>query len=150
MDLTPNFSLEELTTSGNHPAIPNDLPAGWESRLLAVAQKLEEARAILGVPLRVSYGYRSEELNRACGGSRTSDHMNAAAADVNPVGMSRESAFRKLWADPSFMEGVDQMILERGCVHIGIGARLRKQGRGDMPLYRLLAVWPAPLPKVLA
>lgn len=149
VDLTPHFSLEELTTNGNHPEVDNALPTGWESRLLALAKKLEEARAILGVPLRVSYGYRSEVLNTACGGSKTSDHMQAAAVDINAVGVDREQVFRTLWAHESFMSGVDQMILERGCVHIGIGSRLRHQGRGDMPLYRLLAVWPEPLPRVL-
>lgn len=146
MQLTPHFSREELTSEGNHPGIVNDLPKGWETRLEDLAYKLEEARAILGVPLRISYGYRCPALNQACGGSLTSDHMYARAADFNPVGMSREAAFQALWNDPMFMSGVDQLIFERGCIHLGMGPRRRQEGRGDLPLYPLLAVWPAPLP----
>lgn len=146
MGLTAHFTREELTSRGRHPNIPNDLPKGWEPRLLALAQKLEEARAILGVPLKVSYGYRSPALNQACGGSDTSDHMFCYAVDSNPVGMGREDAVRLLWAHPSFMRGVDQLIIERGCIHLGIGPCKRQQGRGDMPFYPLLAVWPAALP----
>lgn len=146
VNLTPNFTREELTSSGNHPAIPNDPPKAWDSRLKALAEKMEEARAILGVPLRVSYGYRSPALNQACGGSMTSDHMYARAVDFNPVGAGRSESFQKLWSHPSFMAGVDQLILERGCIHLGMGPRRRQEGRGDLPLYPLLAVWPAPLP----
>lgn len=149
MQLTDHYSLEQLTTNGRHPEIPNVLPAAWLDRAKRVAMKLEQAREILGVELRTSYGYRCEALNKACGGSPTSDHMNMLAADFNPLGLSRVDAFRKLWSDPHFMEGVDQLIFERGCLHVGLGARIRHQGRGDMPHYPLLAVWPEPLPDVL-
>ena len=145
--LTAHFTAEELTSSGNHPDIPNVLPDGWQDRLQALAEKLEEARAILGVPLRVSYGYRSPALNQACGGSLTSDHLFARAVDFNPLGLSRKDAFLTLWQHPTFMRGVDQLILERGCIHLGMGPRKRQEGRGDLPTYPLLAVWPAPLPE---
>jgi hypothetical protein len=149
MQLTPHFSTEDLTSRGNHPGIENTVPKGWEDRLQVLAGKLEEVQAILGVPLRISYGYRCPALNQACGGSLTSDHMYARAVDFNPVGLGREAAYRKLWAHPMFMSGVDQLILERGCIHLGLGARRRQQGRGDMPLYPLLAVWPEALPASL-
>lgn len=148
LNLSPHFTLEELVTNGNHPDIPNDLPEGWQERIQTVANKLEKVRGILGVPLHISYGYRSPALNAACGGSETSDHMQALAVDFNPVGISRGDAFRKLWEDESFMVSVDQMILERGCIHIGLGSRVRHEGRGDRP-YPLLAVWPKPLPAFL-
>ena len=149
MDLTEHFTREELVSNGNHPGIPNEVPKGWEDRLQALAEKCEQARAILGVPLRVSYGYRSPALNHACGGSLTSDHMYARAVDFNPLGLSRVEAFIKLWNDPMFMSGVDQLILERGCIHLGMGPRRRQEGRGDLPVYPLLAVWPAELPDLL-
>lgn len=149
MDLTEHFTREELISNGNHPGITNEVPKGWETRLQVLAEKLEEARAILGVPLRISYGYRCPALNQACGGSLTSDHMYARAVDFNPVGPSRESAFRKLWAHPMFMAGVDQLIIERGCIHLGLGPRRRQEGRGDLPVYPLLAVWPESLPASL-
>ena len=142
---SPNFSLAELTTSGNHPEVENVLPDGWFPRLEVVAAKLEQARAILNCPLRISYGYRSPLLNHLCGGSPTSDHMQARAADFNPIGLGREDAFAALWADAAFMSDVDQLILERGCIHLGMGLRKRREGRGDRP-YPLLAVWPEPLP----
>lgn len=146
MQVTEHFSLEELTSPGNHQDMVNALPDGWQPRIQALAEKLEEARAILATPLRVSYGYRCPALNQACGGSLTSDHMYARAVDFNPIGLGRRAAFELLWAHPTFMQGVDQLILERGCIHLGLGPRKRHEGRGDLPLYPLLAVWPEPLP----
>ena len=149
--LSPHFTLAELTRSTHGP---NPVPEGFEKRLRRVAAKLEEARAILGVPLMVSPngGYRCPSVNQSAGGSETSAHMFAMAADFNAKGLDREAAFRALWAHPTFMQDVDQLILERGCIHMGLTlAQPRRQGRGDCDKngqrhYPLLAIFPAPLP----
>jgi hypothetical protein len=144
--ITEHFTDEELTTSGNHPDVVNEPPDSWAPRKLVLAEKLEEMRSILGVKLRIVYAFRCPLLNTLCSGSATSDHMQLRAADVVPSGMTLKEAYLKLWAHPTFMAGVDQLILERGCIHLGIGLCTRKEGRGDRP-YPLLAVWPAPLPE---
>ncbi len=149
--LSPHFTLSELTTSTHGE---NLVPAGFEKRLRRVAAKLEEARAILGAPLVISRngGYRCPAVNQAVGGSDTSAHMFALASDFNAKGWEREDAFRALWKHPAFMQDVDQLILERGCIHMGLTlAQPRKQGRGDcdkngLRHYPLVAIWPAALP----
>lgn len=119
--LTPHFTLEELTTNGLHPEIPNELPACYRDAILKLAKKLEEARAILdGTQIRVTYGYRGPALNKACGGSPTSAHCEVAAADIAPAGWQLRAAWDALIKDKYFMVGVDQLILERGCIHIGL------------------------------
>jgi zinc D-Ala-D-Ala carboxypeptidase len=43
---------------------------------------LEPARMYIGKPIHVNSGYRSKEVNKAVGGSKTSDHMKGMAADI--------------------------------------------------------------------
>lgn len=119
--LTEHFSLEELTRVGPHADIDNDPPPEIAGNLLAVATKLELARAIWGgVKVRVDYGYRCEALNKAAGGSETSAHMQGLAADVVPDGIELRPAWDALAEHPDFMTGIDQLIIERGCIHIGL------------------------------
>lgn len=122
--LTDHFTVEELTRSKD--GIPNDLPIGLSGNLLRVALKLEQARAIWAARLghecfvRVSYAYRGPELNPAVGSKSTSAHLLALAADAIPGGLTLREAFDALMADSHFMEDVDQLIIERGCIHIGL------------------------------
>lgn len=43
---------------------------------------LDPLREAYGKPITVNSGYRSPELNKAVGGSATSDHMQGRAADI--------------------------------------------------------------------
>jgi hypothetical protein len=54
-----------------------------------VAEILEPMRQLLGRPIRILSGYRSVALNRAVGGSKTSQHRRAEAADCR-MGRERE------------------------------------------------------------
>jgi len=110
--LTPYFTVEELTRVGPNTEVPNDPPLAVAANLLKVAEKLEQARAIWGVPVRTSYGYRSEQLNRAVGGSPTSAHLLGLAADAIPLGLELRPAWDALVADPHFCDDVDQLIIE--------------------------------------
>lgn len=47
-----------------------------------VEKVLDPAREWLGAPVTVTSGYRCGELNRAVGGSPTSQHMKGEAADL--------------------------------------------------------------------
>lgn len=154
MNLTTHFSEEELLRTDT--GLPNELPAGFRCRLLKVATKLERAREILGGPILITSGYRAPAVNHAVGGSTTSVHMFALAADFNPTGMDRETAFRKLWADFHWMEDVDQLIFERGCIHMGLSlGSARRWAHADVQdpvrgrTYPRIAVWQEALPEVL-
>jgi zinc D-Ala-D-Ala carboxypeptidase len=73
--LTPHFSLEELSSSGKHPEIPNPVSEWVLANLQRVATKLEQARTLWGVPVRITYGYRSNALNQAVGSTDHSAHI---------------------------------------------------------------------------
>jgi zinc D-Ala-D-Ala carboxypeptidase len=149
--LTAHFSLEELTTSGKHPSIENLPPESLAGNGIKIAEKLEQARSIWGVPVLVTYAYRGDALNNACGGSSTSVHREFLAADTVPLGLDLDHAFDQLVADRAFMSDVDQLIIERGCIHIGLpGERqnyhprheLRKDAMVDgVRRYPLIGIW---------
>ena len=120
MHLSDHFTFEELTGVGIHTGIDNTPPAGLAGNAILLAAKLEQARAIWGVPVRVPYGYRCKLLNEAVGGSLTSAHCLFLAVDSIPMGLDLRKAWDMLVADPDFMRDVDQLIIERGCVHIGL------------------------------
>lgn len=116
--LTDHVTLEEMTRT--KPGIPNDPPQALAGNILRTAEMVEAARAIWGVPVRISYGYRGPALNRSVGSSDRSAHLLGLAADLTPQGLDLRAAFDALVAHPTYMAGVDQLILERGCVHVGL------------------------------
>lgn len=79
------FTIAEFVKSetAEKKGIDNRLP----KELLPNAQALidnvlDPLRKAYGKPIVVSSGYRCEALNKAVGGSKTSDHMNGRAADI--------------------------------------------------------------------
>lgn len=121
-----HFPLAELTKVGPHAGIDNTPPDSLLPNGRRVAQKLEQARAIWSAKLGkdckvlISYGYRCAALNKAVGGSQTSAHALFLAADAIPADLTLREAFDALVADPEFMADVDQLIIERGCIHCGL------------------------------
>lgn len=95
-------------------------PADVVENIKKVNAKEEEARAILGVPLSNSCCWRPLEVNRALKSSDTSAHVLGLGVDIMPRGMTIGEAFVKLASHPTFMAEVDQLILERGCIHMGL------------------------------
>ena len=138
--LTDNFSLEELTQS--HHGIANDCPPDLAANLVRTAQKGEEARAILSeharreCRLRATYGFRCQAENAACGStSTTSAHLLALAMDCvpDPAIFTLRAAWDVLRQHPTFMAEVDQLIIERGCIHIGLAV----PAHGNIPRHEL-------------
>ena len=129
--LTLHFMLEELTRTGGHTnpdgtPIDNTPDMSMAASLLKVAEKLEEARDIWTAKLgrdctvRISYGYRCKALNDAVGSQDTSAHLLGLAADAIPLELTLREAFDALVEHSDFCADVDQLIIERGCVHIGL------------------------------
>jgi hypothetical protein len=91
MQLTPNFSLAELTVSETAArlGINNEPTPDVLANLRKTATMLEMVRSLVGKPVIVTSGYRSPELNRAVpGSSPRSAHTIGAAADFHVDGMS--------------------------------------------------------------
>jgi hypothetical protein len=72
-------------------------------------------------------------LNDAVGSQDTSAHRLFLAADAIPEGMELRAAWDALVADPDFMVDVDQLIIERGCIHMGLAV----PAHGNVPRHEL-------------
>lgn len=130
MKLTPHFSLEELTRSSTAARLGIDNTPSEEvlHNLQETAERMEILRKLLGVyssPIYVDSGYRSPELNKAVGGSKTSAHLTGLAVDfVCPsVGTPKEIVQVLARSGLQF----DQLIQEGTWVHVSFDPRMRGQ-----------------------
>ena len=114
MQLTEHFSFEELTSTSHDELLESNrkIAEGYTKQLKYVAGTLEEIRAVLGVPLRVTSGFRSSQLNRLVGGSPTSGHTKGLCADVIPVGVDVVEAQKKIIANKDKCPSLKKCILE--------------------------------------
>jgi zinc D-Ala-D-Ala carboxypeptidase len=131
--LAAHFTAGELTRDGATLGAFLPAPAMVEHNLRLLAERLEGLRAVLGVPLRITSGYRPPEKNAAVGGAATSSHLDGLAADFVPVGLSPYRAYTMLRtaADGGALPAWDQFIFYpvQGHIHAGYGARLRREIR---------------------
>ena len=91
MNLSPNFTLDELTVSQTAArlGLSNVPPPAVVGELRRLAETiLQPLRNHLGRPVVVSSGYRSPDVNRAVGGALASAHMSGRAADITVPGMT--------------------------------------------------------------
>ena len=129
--LSPHFTLREFTRSAkaNELGIDNSPNQEHLYNLSRLASVLENVRTVLKAPILISSGYRSPALNRAVGGSSTSDHANGLAADFTAPKYG--SVFQVCQAIVASGLPFDQLIFEQGdrsdWVHFGIGTRMRQQ-----------------------
>ena len=94
--MSEHFSFMELTDSKSHPELVGrnmqDARA-FEKQLKYTAYTLEEIRRVLGVPMKITSGFRNGALNKAVGGSPTSGHTRGLCADFIPIGMDVLEAY---------------------------------------------------------
>ena len=124
--MSAHFSLEELTFSQTAARDGiNNRPGEREIAALRdlCSNILEPLRSALAHPLTVTSGYRSPRLNRAIGGSETSQHMEGRAVDLVCFNLSAKKLFKsvlelKLPFDQLIYEGGKQSIW----VHVSFDA----------------------------
>ena len=129
MQLTPNFTLEELTASATAArlGIDNTPNAVEISNLRRLAYMLQELRNMFGVPIFINSGFRNKELNQAVGSSSSSQHLKACAADIRVSGYTPREAVRKI-IDSGI--SYDQVICEYDSwVHISVPNEVGKKPR---------------------
>jgi len=83
--LTEHFRLSEFTRSATAERhhIDNTIPSTLIPNLKNLCKEvLEPLRQHVGVPVIISSGYRSPELNRLVGGVKNSQHQSGEAADI--------------------------------------------------------------------
>jgi zinc D-Ala-D-Ala carboxypeptidase len=91
MRLSEHLSLAEVTRSDSakRKGIINNPTAEHLENFKKLAEKVfEKIRNHFGVPIHISSGYRSKELNDAVGGSKTSQHSTGEAIDIDMDGSS--------------------------------------------------------------
>ena len=115
--MTPHFSLAELTHT-DHRTLDNTPDSAALANLHRLAEFLEQVREVLGGrPIMVNSAYRSAEINAACGGRETSQHLVGCAADIRVPGMTPDAVVRAVMASGL---AYDQLIRELTWTHISI------------------------------
>ena len=111
MQLSKNFSLEEMERSqtAQRMGIKNKAGSGEIKNLTDLCYNvLEQCRDKFDKPIRISSGYRSEELCVAIGSKKTSQHAIGMAVDME---IPSESNLKvALWIQNNV--DFDQLILE--------------------------------------
>jgi hypothetical protein len=123
--LTEHFTLDEFLVSETAArlGIDNSPPNNVFLNLTETARRMEKVRELLGVPIRITSGYRCPALNKAIGGAAESFHMLGLAVDfIAPTFGTPLDICLKIAAS-----GIkyDQLIHEfgrNGWVHIGFEA----------------------------
>lgn len=152
MRLSDNLTLAEVTKSATakRKGISNEPTIEHMENLKAVAQNIfQPVRDHFGKPIAVTSGYRSADLNKAIGGSSTSQHCKGEAIDMDADvfgGVTNREIFEYIKDNLDF----DQLIYEFGdennpdwvhCSFISKGNRrqvlraVRKKGRTSYELY---------------
>jgi hypothetical protein len=136
MKLSKHLDLSEVirSDSAKRNGISN-MPTGEHiANFMLLAEKIfEPIREHFGVPIHISSGYRSKELNAKIGGSATSQHCKGQAVDIDmdnsTNGVTNADVFNYIKDNLPF----DQLIWEFGnednCdwVHVSYVPNGRKQ-----------------------
>jgi hypothetical protein len=98
MNLSPNFTLEEMTASetAERHGIDNTPDNDVLMNLRRLALFLEEVRTVVGMPLRINSAYRSPAANKKVGGKPTSQHCKGVAADIKVKGMTPDQVVKAI------------------------------------------------------
>lgn len=134
MILSPNFTLEELIFSQIAKRLgianePNDLQIECLRQLCL--QILQPVRDYFNLPVSITSGFRSPELNSVNSGAANSQHMLGRAADIHISGIGNDILWQYIKDNLSF----DQLILEHvpasnpqlGWVHVSFAPVLRRE-----------------------
>lgn len=108
------FTIEELSasTEARKMGIDNTPTSDAMTNLTALVEAvLDPLREKYGYPIHVSSGYRCPRLNKAVGGSATSQHVKGEAADIY---VTRPKEMAELFALIYYTLPFDQLIWERG------------------------------------
>ena len=126
------FTIAELVKSdtANKKKINNTPTKEIENNLnQLITNILDPLRESWGNPIIVSSGYRCQELNKAVGGAKTSQHTLGQAADIHTKSNTREENKKLFDLIKSLKLPFDQLINEYNYkwVHVSYSPRNRRQ-----------------------
>ena len=123
--LSPHFSLAELTKTsyhtqdGNipsHVAIENlrNLCVNWLEDLRYIHNRLFGDET-MDIPVVINSGFRSEEVNRLCGGAQGSNHLTGCAVDIRCMGPEHQERMKEILLALSKItkRDFDELIIEK-------------------------------------
>ena len=116
MKISPNLTLAEVSKSqtAQRRGFNNEPEGEHLSNLITLANNVfQPMREHFGKPIFVSSGYRSDKLNKAIGGSKTSQHCKGEALDLDNDGRGYPSNADIFWYIYDHLE-FDQLIFEFG------------------------------------
>ena len=130
MNLTPNFTLAELTAT-DHREFKNEPNPTETENLKRLANLLEQVKvAIGGKPVMVNSAFRSKQVNDAVGSRDTSQHRIGCAADIRVPGMVPDAVVKAIIAAKL---PFDQLIREFDrWTHISIPNDTKGKPRGQV------------------
>lgn len=126
------FTIAELVKSdtANKKKINNTPTKEIENNLnQLITNILDPLRESWGNPIIVSSGYRCQELNKAVGGAKTSQHLLGQASDIHTKSNTREENKKLFDLIKSLKLPFDQLINEYNYkwVHVSYSPRNRRQ-----------------------
>jgi len=96
MDKITKAQLEYSDTA-KRLGIKNKIPESLEHNVEVLLMYLNRIQSLTTIKIHISSGYRCPKLNKAVGGSRTSQHPKAQAADITMDDYSKlRSLFDKI------------------------------------------------------
>lgn len=117
MKISKHLSLAEVTRSetAKRRGISNQPTAAHIENFKILAENVfEPIRTNFGVPIHISSGYRSEALNKAIGGSLTSQHCSGEAIDIDMDGSTNGVTNKMVFDYIKDNLKFDQLIWEFG------------------------------------
>ena len=137
MNLSKHLTLSEATKSATaiRRGIHNIPPDFHLAALVNIAENVfEPIRVNFDVPIGISSGYRSNDLNEAIGGSKTSQHSRGEALDLDADmygGVTNKEIFDFIKDNLEF----DQLIWEYGTdnepnwIHVSLKYKGKQRGQ---------------------
>ena len=122
------FTNKELTDSGTAKrlGIKNEPTNEQWLNLFAIRDNvLNPLREKFGKPIKITSGFRSQELNKAVGGKPTSQHTKGEAVDITAVNKADNKELFELCKTLDFDQLIDESNLT--WIHISYKQQNRKQ-----------------------
>ncbi len=120
MKLSEHFTLGELTkTNTGIENVPNEEQVNNLKRVCRWLERLRQRWNDLygdgDDPLVINSGFRSPEVNKAVGGSSTSNHLTGCAADIRCIGPEQAIRYATLMLDLFDLsrQDFDELLIER-------------------------------------
>lgn len=113
--ISEHISYKEATRSATALRLGIDnVPNQYELQNMEMVAKhvFEPLRKAVGAPIKINSFYRSQDLNKAIGGSTKSQHCQGRAIDIDDVYGSVTNAYMYEWIKENL--SFDQLIWEFG------------------------------------